>query len=107
MEAKYKNEEVRKEKKGQKKGGIVSLAPLGAILAPFGRHYREAAPKACPWATFGRDWCPSGARGRHLGTNSTAKFSFREIRVSAPYISFLTPPNLLPSTLWSKISVPT
>ena len=44
MEAKHKNEEARKAKKGQKKGEMVSLAPPGAIWAPFGRHNREAAP---------------------------------------------------------------
>ena len=46
---------------------------------------------------------PSGARGRHLGADSAANFSFREIRVFTPYISFLTPPNLLPSSPRSKI----
>ena len=43
MEAKHKNEEARKAKKGRKGGNDQFGAP-GAIWAPFGRHYREAAP---------------------------------------------------------------
>ena len=95
MEAKHKNEEAKKAKKGQKGGEMVSLAPRAPSGHHFGRHNREAAPKGHPWAPFWAPWCPRGARGRHLGTNSAAKFSFREIRVSTPYISFLTPPKPL------------
>ena len=73
MEAKHKNEEARKAKKGLKKGEMVSLAPPGASWAPL--------------QVGGALGTPLG-----LGTNSAAKFSFREIRVSTPYISFLTPP---------------
>ena len=69
---------------------------LGAILGAITERRRPGAP--C-WVL----WCPRGARGRHLGTDSAANFSFREIRVSTPYISFLTPPNLRPSSPRSKI----
>ena len=62
MEAKHKNEEARKAKKGQKRGKMVSLAPPDAIWAPFGRHNREAAPKACPWAPSGHHRCPSSKK---------------------------------------------
>ena len=41
-------------KESKKKGEMISLAPSGAIWAPFGRHNREAAPKGRPWAPFGR-----------------------------------------------------
>ena len=96
---------------------MISLAPpgrhLGAIWAPYqgrsalgtplGAIWAPSVPKRCPWAPSGRHRCPSGARGRHLGTNSAAKFSFREIRVYTPYISFLTPPSRPPSSPRSKI----
>ena len=71
--------------------------------APFGRHYREAVPTACPWAPSGRHRCPNGARGRHLGATLQPKNQLREFRVSTPYISFLTPPNLSPSPICTKI----
>ena len=79
------------------------MAPRAPSGRHFGRHNREAAPKGRPWAPCWAPWCPSGARGRHLGTDSAANFSFREIRVFTPYISFLTPPNLPPSSPRSKI----
>ena len=79
----------KESKKKAKKGGIVSLAPR----APSEFHLG---------AIIGRRR-PMHARGRHLGADSTAKFSFSEIRVFTPYISFLTPPNLLPSSPRSKI----
>ena len=44
MEAKHKNEEARKAKKGQKKGKMVSLAPPGAIWAPVGAIGAQGAP---------------------------------------------------------------
>ena len=77
MEAKHKNEEARKAKKGKKGGNDQFVAP--------GRHLGDITGRLRP----------RHARGRHLGTNSAAKFSFREIRVSTPYISFLTPPKPL------------
>ena len=50
MEAKHKNEEVRKAKKRAKNGGIVSLAPPGAIWAPLQGGGAQGMPVGAIWA---------------------------------------------------------
>ena len=84
------------KQKRAKKGEIISLAPPG-------RHLGAISGRRRPRHALGRHWCPRGARGCHMGANSAAKFSFCEIRVFTPYISFLPPPTLLPSSPRSKI----
>ena len=90
MEAKHKNEEARKAKKGQKKGGKWSV-------------WRPRAPSGSHLGAITGRRRPRHAHGRHLGADSAAKISFREIRVSTPYISFLTPPSLPRNSPRSKI----
>ena len=74
MEAKHKNEEARKAKKGQKRGNYQFGAPgrhQGAIWAPLqgggaqgmpvGAIGAPSVPKRCPWVPHG---CHSAAKNQ-------------------------------------------
>ena len=94
MEAMLKKEEVIEEERvkkiWRKKGSSVwrPTGPRGLTGAQEQRHathWRPGAPMGATWAPFCR------------------KKSTHEFRVSTPYISFLTPPSLPPSSPRSKI----